>query len=250
MHVEPVSGAPAAVVSATDDTAERLLVVADYHAGIEAMLRREGVELADAAAERRARLRGLIADTAPDRLVVLGDLVHAIGDPQTTERAELRTLFDALSVPVTVVKGNHDGKIETILDTVASVTVTEPTGVRIGNVGFVHGHTWPTASVLDAAVVCAGHEHPLVRLEDPVGGGRTERAWVRGQIAPAPFRERGLTVGVTAPELVLFPAFNNRSGGTRVNVEQEFLSPFLPAALPDGEAYLLDGTRLGQYQTV
>ncbi|ERG88529.1 MAG: putative ICC-like phosphoesterase [halophilic archaeon J07HX5] len=250
MHVEPISGAPAAVVGTADDTAERLLVVADYHAGIEAVLRHEGVEIADAADERRARLRGLIADTAPDRLVVLGDLVHAVGDPWTTERAELQALFSALSVPVIIVKGNHDSKIETVLDTVESVTVTEPTGVRVGDVGFVHGHTWPAESVLNATVVCAGHEHPLVQLEDSVGGGRTERAWVRGQIAPAPFREHGLTVGDRQPELVLFPAFNNRSGGTRVNVEAEFLSPFLPAALPDGEAYLLDGTRLGQYQTV
>ncbi|MFC6726633.1 phosphoesterase, partial [Halobium palmae] len=54
-----------------------------------------------------------------------------------------------------------------------------------------------------------------------------------------------------APELVVFPAFNRRSGGTWANVEgQSFLSPFLPDGLASGEAYLLDGTRLGDYRRV
>jgi hypothetical protein len=31
---------------------------------------------------------------------------------------------------------------------------------------------------------------------------------------------------------------------------QAFLSPFLPEALSDGQTYLLDGTRLGNYESV
>ena len=252
MEIEPVPNAPAAVVDGTaggsNAEAERLLVVADYHAGIEAVLRHEGVELADGGDRRRDRIRGLVGETDPERLVVLGDLAHAIGDPWTTERDELTALFTDLSVPVTVVKGNHDGGIETITDQYPSVTVTDPSGVRYGEVGFAHGHTWPGEAVLAAPTLCVGHEHPLVRLEDAVGGGRTERVWLRGRCDPAPFREHGLTA--RPEELVVFPAFNDRSGGTRVNVEREFLSPFLPAALPDGDAYLLDGTRLGPYRSI
>jgi metallophosphoesterase superfamily enzyme len=49
----------------------------------------------------------------------------------------------------------------------------------------------------------------------------------------------------------VFPAFNDLTGGTWINVEgQEFLSPFLPDGLADGQAYLLDGTRLGAYEHV
>jgi metallophosphoesterase superfamily enzyme len=52
-------------------------------------------------------------------------------------------------------------------------------------------------------------------------------------------------------ELVVFPAFNDLSGGTWVNVtDREFLSPFLPEGLDEGQAYLLDGTRLGKYRCV
>jgi len=247
-RVEPVPGVPAATAALAG---ERALVVADYHAGIEWQLRRDGVELADGADRRRERLLELVDETDPDRLVVLGDLLSGIGEPRGQERSELAALVEALSIPATLVKGNHDGGIETALTDlgVEGVTVTPPSGVRLGEVGFAHGHTWPDPDVLRAKVVCVGHEHPLVRLTDDVGGGRVERVWLRGRLDPTPFVERE-TIDPECGGLVVFPAFNNRSGGSQVNVERKFLSPFLPAGLADGEAYLLDGTRLGPYRDI
>jgi len=247
MGVEPVPGEPAAVA---DCGGERVLVVADYHAGIEAGLRREGVELDSAADRRRSQLCALLDRERPDRLVVLGDLAHAIGDPGGDERDELVGLLDAVTdrVPVTLVRGNHDGAIESVCEAHEAVVVTPGHGTRIGDVGFAHGHTWPCPEALDAGVLCTAHEHPVVRLEDEVGGRRIERVWLRGGVDPEPFHEFHGPNLPTPAELVVFPAFNDRSGGTWVNVpEQEFLSPFLPAGLDEGEAYLLDGTRLGIY---
>ncbi|MFC7141742.1 metallophosphoesterase [Halosimplex aquaticum] len=251
MGVEPLPGEPAAVAATAD---ERLLVVADYHAGIEAGLRRDGVELPDHGPERRESLLALVDAERPDRLVVLGDLANAIGGPGRDEREEILALFDGLpaDLPVTLVKGNHDGDVEGVLDRVdQSVEITPGHGVRIGEVGFAHGHTWPSPDVLAADVVCVAHEHPVVRLEDEVGGARVERVWLRGDLNPDPFREfHDADLDVDADvELVVFPAFNDLSGGTWVNVEgQDFLAPFLPDGLVDGEAYLLDGTRLGDYR--
>ncbi len=254
MSVEPLPNVPAAVV---DTGGERLLIIADYHAGIETVLQRDGVELAGDGAGRRRRLLALIAEHSPDRLVILGDLVHAIGDLWDAERTELETLFGELSVPVTLVKGNHDGEIESAVgDFNHEITVTPATGTTIGEVGFIHGHTWPDKTVLSCETLCVGHEHPVVRLEDSVGGARKERVWLRGSCNPEPFQDHFEQVGEALqgamPEtLVVFPAFNDLSGGTWVNVEgQSFLSPFLPDAFADGEAYLLDGTRLGPYAHV
>jgi len=249
--VEPVPGEPAAVA---DCGSERALVVADYHAGIEAGLRYErGVELRSNADARRERLCALRDRVSPDRVVVLGDLVHRIGDPGRGERDEVEALLDALAVPLTLVPGNHDGGIADAYD---RIDVADAGGLRLGNVGFVHGHTWPDRAVLGAATVCMGHEHPQVRLEDEVGGGRAEKAWLRGRLRIDPFADQfGVapeSLGWGDPELVVFPAFNDRSGGTWINVDgQNFLSPFLPAGLAgDAEAYLLDGTRLGAYRRV
>ncbi|USZ68212.1 metallophosphoesterase [Halorussus salilacus] len=244
--VEPVPGEPAAVAEVGS---ERALVVADFHAGVEAALRAEGVSLDSRADERRERLFSLVERVAPDRVIFLGDLMHAIGDPGGAERGEIEVLLERLDergVAATLVKGNHDGAIESWVD----CEVTDGDGIRLGDVGFAHGHTWPAPEVLSAAVVCVGHEHPAVRLTDEVGGSRVERVWLRGPLAREAFAERAASVRAGA-ELVVFPAFNDLAGATWVNVEgQGFLAPFLPEASPSAEAYLLDGTRLGEYPAV
>jgi hypothetical protein len=251
--VEPLPGEPAAIA---DCGAERLLVVADFHAGLEVALRREGVELRSRATDRREQVRSLLRASGADGVLFLGDLANAIGTPGEEETRELRELLTALTrrVPVTVTKGNHDGDIETVVEAVSErhpVRVVDGPGLRIGSVGFAHGHTWPAREVLDAETVCVAHEHPVVRLEDEVGGARMERVWLRGRLDPEAFADRYDEPPTVTPDLVVCPGFNDLSGGTWVNVEgQSFLSPFLPDGLADGEAYLLDGTRLGDYRRV
>ncbi|RQG93774.1 metallophosphoesterase [Natrarchaeobius chitinivorans] len=262
-RIEPVPGEPAAIAT---DGAERALLVADYHAGYEHALRYErGVDVPSRGPDRRRRLLELVARTEPDRLVVLGDLMHSIGDPGGAERGELEVLFESVpaTLDVTIVKGNHDGLIETWLgddvsnDEDNTVTVVPGEGVALDGLGICHGHTWPAPSVLESDVICLGHEHPRVRLEDEIGGSRVERAWLRGRADPEPFRARPEYEDVawledgTPPQLVVVPAFNDLVGGTWVNVsDRSFLSPFLPRGIADAEAYLLDGTRLGTYGDV
>jgi hypothetical protein len=252
--VEPVPGAPAAMLDLGN---ERALALADYHAGIEIGLRYErGVELESNADERRERLLSLLDRTRAERVVVLGDLFHRIAEPDGDEAEEVRRLLSALEgrgIPLTLARGNHDGGVKEVFDD--RIDLLPADGARLGDVGLTHGHTWPGEEALSAPTLCMGHEHPQVRLTDEVGGGRVERAWLRGPLSREPFAEH---LGVEpasmhwdTPELVVFPAFNERSGGTWVNVEgQSFLAPFLPSGLASGEAYLLDGTRLGAYRTV
>jgi putative SbcD/Mre11-related phosphoesterase len=247
MAVEPIPGEPAALADLDDG---RALVVADYHAGIEAGLRREGVELDSDADRRLAHLTSLLDRTDPERLVILGDLGHAIGQPGREEREEIRTALTAVTgqAPTTLVRGNHDGAVDSVLEDLEEVSLAPAGGVRLGDVGFAHGHTWPDPEVLAARHLCVGHEHPVVRLEDDVGGRRVERVWLRADVDPGPFRDHYQTDLPVPETLVVFPAFNGRSGGTWVNVpEREFLSPFVPETLVDGRAYLLDGTSLGAY---
>ena len=280
--VEPIPGERAATV---DIDGERAVFVTDYHAGYEAGLRYErGLDVPGRAPERRRRLLDLLERVVPDRLVFLGDLMHSIGEPGGAERGELEVLFESFppELDVLVVKGNHDGMIETWLvpdedvgESGHSTTITPPrrasshpsitvvpgAGIALDDVGVCHGHTWPAPGVLESDVVCLGHEHPCVRLVDEVGGSRVEPAWIRGRLDPEPFRSRPEYDDIAwidesdsnghGPRVIVFPAFNELVGGTWANVEgQAFLSPFLPDGLANTEAYLLDGTRLGPYQSV
>jgi len=243
--VEPLPDRPLALV---DTGSERVLALADYHAGIEAALRaEEGVGAESRADQRRETVLDAVAETTPDRLVVVGDFMHSIGGPGGAERGEIEVLLESIDVPVTVVRGNHDGAID---DWLQGAEVTDASGARIDGVGFAHGHTWPAPGVLEADVVCVGHEHPCVRLTDDVGGRRTERVWLRGPADDQPFAGEYDGLDWADPELVVFPAFNELLGGGWVNEGFEFLAPFLPAALPSADAYLLDGTRLGDYRRV
>ncbi len=252
--VDPVPGAPAATVDLGD---ERALAVADYHAGIEVGLRYEhGVELESNADQRRERVLALLDRTDVERLVVLGDLFHRIAEPGGAEADEVRDLLDALErrgIPLTLALGNHDGGAAAVFPDRIDTLPTD--GARLGDIGLVHGHTWPSEAALSAKTVCIGHEHPTVRLTDEVGGSRVEPAWVRGPLTPETFADQlggdSAAMDWADPELVVFPAFNERTGGTWVNVSgQSFLAPFLPEALPAADAYLMDGTRLGDYREV
>lgn len=235
---------PAALVRVAG---ERALVLGDYHAGIEAVFRYQGLTVESRADDRREAVLDLIERTGANQVVFLGDLAHAIGEPRGAELAEIQELVEAVTerVSALLVKGNHDGKIEDSL----GVPVASSAGVVIDGVGFVHGHTIPAAEVVAAEVVCVGHEHVTVRMEDEVGGRRLERAWLRGRLDPAGFSH--VDPAEVTGEVVFFPAFNDLVGGTWVNVPgQEFLAPFMPEGMADGELYLLDGTRLGPYQEV
>ncbi|WP_247728491.1 metallophosphoesterase [Halovivax limisalsi] len=284
VQVEPVPSEPAALATVDD---ERTLLVADYHAGVEAALRYErGVQVPSQAESRRDRLLALLERTDADRLAILGDLMHSIGDPGGAERGELEVLFESLPpVAVTLVKGNHDGAIESWLadaiedadsprpggpDGPTDLEVVPGAGTRLGDLGVCHGHSWPATEALEAETLCMGHEHPCVRLEDEVGGSRIEPVWVRGALRRSWARGRAAESadeGTTSTgdddrsggddgdrlngELVVLPAFNELVGGTWINVaDQSFLSPMLPDGLDAGEAYLLDGTRLGPYESV
>lgn len=243
--IEPIDGHAAAVA---DGPSGPILVVADYHAGIERTFRRDGVEIDSRADARREELLGLLDDVDPVRVLFLGDLGHHIGQPDGAELEELLDLEHHLrDREVTLVPGNHDGLLGDALE----FAVADGAGIKIGDLGFVHGHTWPDPAILDVSVLAIGHEHPCVRLEDDVGGSRIERVWLRGEADPTPFETHHETDLGGPDDIVVFPAFNELAGGTWVNVAgQNFLSPFLPAAAPSAQAYLLDGPRLGQYEKI
>ncbi len=139
--------------------ARRALLVADPHFGKAATFRASGIPVPSGTTDDALkRLSSAARRTAPQRLVFLGDLLHA--KPGRTQR-----MFDALSlwrqshpeVGLMLVRGNHDrhagdppGDLE--VQCVDAPYMMNP---------FVLAHH-PGAS--SQGYVLAGHVHPCVRL--------------------------------------------------------------------------------------
>jgi len=143
----------------------RWLLLADVHFGKGAVLRRAGVALPTGQTRADlARIDGLIAHYRPERLVVLGDLVHgkALADtPWVDDVRRWRELHGALQM--VLVAGNHDRHFD------AATLGFERVGATIHEAPFALAHE---PHVTPDHYVLAGHVHPGIRVQD---GWRSHR---------------------------------------------------------------------------
>ncbi len=144
---------------------ERTLLVADMHLGKAATLRHAGIAVpGGTGAATLERLAEVIALTRAERVIVLGDLVHA--------RAGCTQALDALvqawrarqpAFAWDLLGGNHDrsaGVDDSLLGRWGLGQIAE--GCVLGPFRLAHHpHAHP-----DAYVLC-GHTHPAIRLQGP-----------------------------------------------------------------------------------
>src|SRR5438552_1799402 len=119
----------------------------------------------------------------PRRLILLGDVKHAVAKVELEEWKYVPEFFESLveMIPdVQVVPGNHDGNLEPL--TPPSVKISTSEGISIWNkVGLFHGHAWPSPPLLGCEFLVMGHLHPVVVFKDPLGFRITRQSWVRAK---------------------------------------------------------------------
>ncbi|HOE53296.1 MAG TPA: metallophosphoesterase [Methanomassiliicoccales archaeon] len=222
---------------------ERVLCVGDLHIGIETDMRFRGIVIPS----QTNRMQRELIDLAKgvDRLVIIGDVKHQVPGSTKQEHAEVPRFFNSLlgHYPrIDIVKGNHDTDIERMVP--AKVTVHDQGGFVLDDVGFVHGHAWPSQEVMASRLLIMGHNHPAVVFEDGLHHNQVERCWVRCR-----FRSGGGRYERVPDEAIMVPAFNRSLGGGPVNLEgPRMLGPLLANELVDlanGQVYLMDGLLLG-----
>lgn len=224
--------------------AERAVIVGDVHVGLETDLHRKGVTLPSQTRRMRERLLKILAETQAERLIVIGDLKHRIPFSTRQEIRELPWFFEDFPARVELVPGNHDVDLDGLL----AVQIHPSEGIRAGDVGLLHGHTWPSPEVMAAPVVVTCHNHPAVLLVDELGHRHKEAAWVRAPFLPAA-RERYPMLPEEA-QLIVMPAFNELTGGTAFNAPEgeRLLGPLFGNNLVDVDAarvWTVDGVDLG-----
>jgi DNA ligase-associated metallophosphoesterase len=173
---------------------QRILVIADLHVGKTAAFRAQALPMPGGVTSADLdRLSQLLVANRSERLVLLGDLLHAKAGraPRTLDAlAAWRARHAALDV--VLVRGNHDRRAGDppmeLRFTVADGPLREP------ELGIAYRHEpAPTAGVY----TLAGHLHPAVRL---LGSGRQSET---------------LACFAFGPEVAVLPAFGSFTGSAR-----------------------------------
>jgi len=222
-----------------------ILCAGDLHIGIEADYSERGVHIPSQTFRMEREILESRGDE--DTLVLLGDIKHMIPRSSRQERSEvpqfLMRMTDAFH-RVIITRGNHDGGIEEFLPE-CDVEVVSSTGFRIGGIGFIHGHTWPSRRVMSSRLLVMAHAHPVIMFKDRLGRTTTEPCWLR-----CPLNGPDRRYPEIPDELVVVPPLNRSMGGFPVNLKgKKPLGPLLKSGLVDLDScgvYLLDAIFLGR----
>lgn len=168
---------------------ERTLVAADLHLGYAWAQRRRGQLGPLVEGGIGTALRAALAKVPAERLLLLGDIVHA-PSPSAEERALILSTLRELGQQVAVhaVLGNHDRRL---LADLPEHGLVMPSGQRDNRVyegaqfRALHGDELP-AERPDTPLLL-GHFHPAVRLKASSGAGIRARAFlVAGPVVVLP----------------------------------------------------------------
>lgn len=270
--ITPLPPYPAALLKSRGT---RLMAIADLHLGWEMSLSGEGIHVPSQTPKLLKKLIDLISEYRPNEILVLGDVKHTVATAEKMEWRDVPDFFNALRNRVqriSIIRGNHDGNLEPLLP--EGITVLQATGVAFDDVGFFHGHQWPSPALLKCKTLVMGHVHPVVVFRDPAGFRVTRQVWVKadcdgGRLSKVLLQKHRIKVGASAEgtfrehygmkpktsQLFIMPSFNDFLGGRPLNERRPAGSkaemvtgPVLRSEAVDmraAEAYLLDGTLLG-----
>ncbi len=248
MELTPLINEPALTVDGS-------LVVADIHIGIEYELSLSGIHIPTQVQRRTDRLLRYIEDTKADRVILLGDIKHNVPWTSKLEREDIPHFLRSIAERATIdiVPGNHDSGLTYLIPWHEGLRIElhRSKGFVLQNIGFMHGHTWPARELLSCDYVVMGHNHPSIRLADPLGHLSSQPVWIRTRFVEAVFRGRYTDLEWFAnPRVIIMPAFNELAGGVAFNeaTYDTLLGPLFTneaVELETAEVYLLDGAYLG-----
>jgi putative SbcD/Mre11-related phosphoesterase len=273
MMITPILSHPAALMK-TQQT--RTLIVADLHIGWELALVQKGIHVPMQTSKLLKNLVDLILEHRPDKLLILGDVKHTVATAEMGEWRDVPDFFTELRKHVediSILRGNHDGNLEPLLP--ENVTLLPASGVALGEVGFFHGHQWPSPTLLGCKTLVMGHVHPVIAFRDLAGFRISRQVWIKARCNgtclakvllqkhhvkiennPTATLKELFNIKPKTTQLFIMPSFNEFLGGKPLNETRlkkssksgNIVGPVLRSEAVDlagAETYLLDGTFLG-----
>ncbi|MBA2847037.1 hypothetical protein HNP88_001221 [Methanococcus maripaludis] len=186
----------------------KILILADVHVGMEEFIRRNGVLFPlNEKKELLKRLKNLIVEFRPEKLVFLGDFLHQFQKVPYKVYETVKELNSLLkNHEVIVIRGNHDIMLEYILKENTDFKILDY--LLENNILMIHGDKkFDIDFKFDLLIM--GHEHPVLEINK-------QRFPSYLEIVQNDF------------EILVAPAFSNIASGVKINeLESNFMSPYL-----------------------
>jgi len=227
---------------------KKILVFADLHIGIESELRAKGLSTPPQTPDMTNRLLELFEKYKPKEIIILGDVKHNIPSSTYSERRDINKFLETIKNygKVHVIPGNHDGNIKNFSP--AEIVIHPSEGLLLENIGFVHGHRWPSEEIMQADQIIMAHTHPTVMLIDRLEHKSFESCWVKTSFDKSKIAEK--YPNSSNPQVLIVPAFNPLCGGIPINKEGVMGPLGKLMDIDKSEIYLLDGTLLGNVKNI
>ncbi len=241
-EIKPIPNEPALIIN------NKILLVADLHIGIESELREQGINTASQTQAMTNRLITLCKKYKPKEIILLGDIKHNIPSSTIEERKDVIAFLETIQQRsvIHIIPGNHDGNIQRITPT--SITIHPSDGFFLENIGFVHGHRWPSEEIMQCEQIIMAHTHPTIMLTDRLEYKTFEPCWLKAKTIKEKIKEK--YPDSNDPQILITPAFNPLCGGISANREGIMGPIGKTIDVENTEVYLLDGSALGKVKDI
>jgi putative SbcD/Mre11-related phosphoesterase len=241
--IQPINNHPALLIKS-----KKIIVIADMHIGIESYLREQGINTPSQTQKMLKALEKIFNKQKPKEVIILGDIKHNIPTSTYQERNDVKIFLKKLSeyAQIQIVPGNHDGNIKNICP--EEILIHPSHGFNIENIGFTHGHRWPSEKIMNCDQLIIGHTHPTVMFTDRLGYKTFEPCWIKSRFLNDKLKEKYPNSQIS--EILVLPAFNPLCGGIAVN-QEGITGPFGKIIdIKNSQIYLIDGTYLGNVRNI
>ncbi len=241
--IQPIPNEPALFIKN-----KKILVIADLHIGIEKELRSQGLNVPYQTKKMTDHVDSICKKYKPKEIIILGDVKHNIPSSTNQERNDVKNFLKKISEfgKIKIIPGNHDGNIKRLCDEEIKILPSE--GFINKNIGFFHGHRWPSEKLMECEQIVLGHTHPTIMFTDRLGYNIFEPCWVRGILIEKKLKEK--YPNSKSPLILVIPAFNPFCGGVAVN-KQGITGPIGRIVdIKKSNIYLIDGTSLGKVKDI
>ena len=233
----------------------RTLVIADLHIGYVYSRNKRGI-IIPFKERPEEELFELVKQVKPKQLIILGDFKDDIfGASNALARRIWEFLRRLLELTkVTILKGNHDGRLEEFVS--EEVRIVPASGMIVAEaetnkvIGLWHGHASPSLEVITADITISAHAHPAYVFRDSIGSKITEKVWIKTKWLQADQNQGEISEDKKQRIHLIIPAFNKYISGISVD-RKDFSDLVLMREAIDfdnAEVFTLEGVLLGTIQ--